>query len=77
MNNLGYVSVEQLDPGKPPSVRVGPYGPTLSVSPFDPLLTDLGIHYFAFHNLPSQDVRDRFKPLIDGTVSEFWIYELK
>jgi hypothetical protein len=77
MNNLGYVSVEGLEPGKPASVRMGPYGPTLSVSPFDPLLKELGIRYLAFHNLPSQDVRDRLKPLIDGTVSEFWIYELK
>jgi hypothetical protein len=77
MNNLGYISVERLEPGKPPSARLGPYGSILSVSPLDPLLKELGIRYLAFHNLPSQDVRDQLKPLIDGNVSEFWIYELK
>jgi hypothetical protein len=77
LNNLGYVDIEQAELGKPPLARKGPYGSILSVSPLDPLLKQLGIRYLAFHNLPSQDVRNGLTPLTDGTVSEFWIYELK
>jgi hypothetical protein len=47
MNNLGYVNVEELKPGQPPSAKKGPYGPTLSLSPVDPLIKELGIRYVA------------------------------
>jgi hypothetical protein len=77
MNNLGYVNIDQLEPGQAPRARFGPYGPILSVSPLDPLLKELGIRYLAFHERPRADVLDHLTPLIDGTVSEFWIYELK
>jgi hypothetical protein len=77
MNNLGYVSVEQLEGGQSPEASRGVDGSILSVDPLDPLLKELGIRYMAFHKLPPPDVLDHLEPLIDGTVSEFWIYRLK
>jgi hypothetical protein len=77
MNNLGYVNVEELKPGEPPRATRGPYGPILSISPLDPLVKELGIRYLAFHERPSQEVLDHLKPVIDGTASEYWLYELE
>jgi hypothetical protein len=76
-NNLGYVDVVQLERGQRPRAALGKYGPILSVDPLDPLLKELGIRYVAFHEHPPADMLKHLKPLIDGTVSEFWIYELE
>lgn len=76
-DNLGYVAIAWLKPGEHARADLGEYGPTLSVSPVDPLLKDLGIRYVAFHKHPSDDVLAHLKPLVNGSVSEFWLYELK
>ena len=77
LNNLGYVDIEQLDPGQPPTVRKGPYGVVMGLSPLDPLIKELGIRYVAFHKRPAAAVLEHFRPLVNGNVSEFWLYEIK
>jgi hypothetical protein len=75
-NNLGYVNVVELAPGKPPAVTGVPTVVTLAISPLDPLVKDLGIRYMAFHKRPSAEIRAHLKPIGDGNFSEFWLYEV-
>lgn len=77
LNNLGYMNIAQLEPGEAPRATLGKYGPILSVSPLDPLVKELGIRYVAFHDRPAERVLKHLKPLINGNVSEFWLYELQ
>ena len=57
----GYMVITQCDDHAPRKKRV----------------KELGIRYLAFHERPKADVLEHLTPLIDGTVSEFWLYELK
>ena len=77
INNSGYLDIEELKPGQQPFMKQGPYGMIMSISPLDPLVKQLGIRYMAFHKRPSEEVLARLKPLVNGQVSEFWIYEFR
>jgi hypothetical protein len=44
------------------------------VSPFDPLLRQLGIRYFAFAERPPDEVASRLTPLSDTPVGRLWLY---
>jgi hypothetical protein len=77
MNNLGYMYAVELEPGQPPRAGLAKDGVTLSISPLDPLVKELGIRYLAFHEPPPQEVLEHLKPLTGGTISEFWLYELE
>jgi hypothetical protein len=77
LNNLGYLDIVQLEPGQRPQTRTSKVGTVLSVDPMDPLVKELGIRYVAFHERPTAEMLTHLKPLIEGTVSEFWVYELQ
>ena len=76
LNNLGYLDIQELEPGQPPKATRGPFGVILGLSPLDPLVKELGIRYMAFHKRPSEAVRAYLKPLREGNISEFWLYEI-
>jgi hypothetical protein len=75
-NNLGYIETRQLPEGAPARAALEQYGPMLNVSALDPLVKDLGVRYLAFHNRPGPPLLAHLKPLANGAVSEFWLYEL-
>ena len=41
LNNLGYIDIEQLQPGQRPTARRGPFGVVMGLSPLDPLLKEM------------------------------------
>jgi hypothetical protein len=44
------------------------------VSPFDALVRQLGIRYFAFAEKPPDAVASRLTPLSSGPVGTLWLY---
>lgn len=61
---------------QPPKAARGPFGAILGLGSLDPLVKELSIRYMAFHKRNSEAVRAHLKPLREGDISQFWLYEI-
>jgi len=75
LNRTGYRTARLAGAGEASWVELVDVGfVRWHVSPFDPLIRQLGIRYFAFAGRPPDEVASRLTPLASGPVGTLWLY---
>lgn len=79
LNRLGYLLMEPLPDGTKSSVQVETNAVLIDwkISPFDPIVRQLGIRYLAFDREPAPEISARLIALTPAPMSGFWLYALK